>query len=135
MTTPIKPIGWVTTLTTITKDIKEMYSTVMTIENSPLKNLDPRVAHMVFQCLAFVWSGLFAAMIGSYMAFGISAFFHICLITGVFLTAITFRQAEQNKKAFNLRPGYHSVSRTRHNLWINGQKVELDDKDPGGEHE
>ena len=33
MTTPMKPIGWVTTLTTITKDIKEMYSTVMTIEN------------------------------------------------------------------------------------------------------
>ena len=102
-----KPIGWVTTLTTIKQDIGIMYSSVMTIENSPLRKLDPRVAHMVFQCLAFVWSGLFAAMLGSYMAFGISAMFHICLITGIFITAVTMNEADKRPQTFNRIGGYN----------------------------
>ena len=31
--------------------------------------------------------------------------------------------------------GYHNTTRSRQNLWVSGQKVELDKKDPGGEHE
>ena len=102
-----KPIGWATTLTTVKKDLGLMYSSVMTIENSPLRKLDPRVSHMVFQCLAFVWSGLFAAMLGSYMAFGISAMFHICLITGIFITAVTMREADKRPQTFNRFNGYN----------------------------
>ena len=130
-----KPIGWATTISELINIPREMWDRVMTVEKSPLRNLDPMVGHMIFQCLFFIWSGIFALMVGSYLAFGISAAFHLLLVSGVTITVVTFRQAEQNKKAFNLRPGYHSVSRTRHNLWINGQKVELDEKDPGGEHE
>lgn len=31
--------------------------------------------------------------------------------------------------------GYHSTTRSRQNLWVDGKQVELDQKDPGGEHE
>ena len=133
------PIGWVTTIKTVVALPRNMWNSVMTIEHSPLRNLDPMVAHMIFQCLFFVWSGIFAVMIGSYMAFGISAAFHLLLISGITITAVTFRQADKNpqsvNKLFKLRPGYHSVSRTRQVMWIDGEKIELDPKDPGGEHE
>jgi hypothetical protein len=96
-----KPIGWASTVSTLVAEIPLMWKSVMTIENSPLKNLDPRAAHMVFQCLAFVWSGIFAAMISSYQAFGISAMFHVLLIGGVFITAMTFRSANKQKYPTN----------------------------------
>lgn len=90
--------GIVNTIGYIFVEIKLMYNSVMTIENSPLKKFDPMVAHMVFQVLALVWSGVFAAMIGSYIAFGISAAFHIFLITGVLVTALAFQTAERKGK-------------------------------------
>ena len=135
MTKQVRPIGWANTILST----KEAWDSIMTINGSSLRKLDPRVAHMVFQILAFMWSGIFAVMIGSYMAFGISAAFHLVFITGVFITAITLNAADKNPQKvntlFNLRPGYHSVSRTRQTMWINGQKVKLDANDPGGEHE
>ena len=101
MTTPTKPIGWATTISTLFSIPREMWDSVMTVEKSPLRNLDPMVAHMIFQCLFFIWSGLFAVMVGSYYAFGISAIFHICLITGITLTGTVFRQAENNPESIN----------------------------------
>lgn len=96
-----KPIGWATTIKTVLNSPKDMWDTVMTVEKSPLKNLDPMVGHMIFQCLFFVWSGLFAVMVGSYMVFGISAIAHMALVTGVTLTVIVFRQAENNPESIN----------------------------------
>lgn len=101
MATTPTPIGWATTIKTITSIPREMWDSVMTVEKSPLRNLDPMVAHMVFQCLFFIWSGLFAVMVGSYVVFGISAIAHMALITGVTLTAVTFRQAENNPESIN----------------------------------
>jgi len=96
-----KPIGWATTLTGLASLPREMWDSVMTIENSPLRKLDPMVAHMIFQCLFFIWSGLFAVMVGSFIAFGISAAIHVLLITGITITAVTFRQAENNPDSIN----------------------------------
>jgi len=101
MNTTPKPIGWVTTISTLAAIPKDMWDSVMTVEKSPLRNLDPMVAHMIFQSLFFIWSGLFAVMIGSYIAFGISAVFHMVLISGVTITAMTFRQAERNPESIN----------------------------------
>lgn len=98
--------GMVNTVSKILSEFKDMYSTVMTIENSPLKNFDPIVAHMVFQILSFIWSGIFALMLGSYIAFGISATFHLLFVAGIFITALVFSQG--NKASMALRAdGYN----------------------------
>ena len=141
MSTPeFKPIGWANTIKTVASMPRDAWNSVMTIEHSPLRKLDPRVGHMVFQILAFMWSGIFAIMIGSITAFGVSAVFHIVFITGVFITALVFNKADKSPQAvnsvFSLRTdGYHSVSRTRQFMWIDGKKIKLDPRDPGGEHE
>lgn len=95
MNTTPRSIGYVNTITFLFKSIKSMFASVLTIENSPLKNFDPIVAHMMFQVLALLWSGIFAAMLGSYIAFGISAAFHIFLISGVLVTALVFREGNK----------------------------------------
>lgn len=83
------------------KGAKGAWDSLMTIEHSPLRKLDTRVAHMIYQCLAFVWSGLFAIMIGSTMAFGISAIFHVALIGGIFITAAVMNEADKNPDRLN----------------------------------
>jgi hypothetical protein len=98
MDNKFKPIGWASSLSTLITEIPLMWKSVMTIENSPLKNFEPRAAHMIFQCLAFIWSGIFAAMISSYQAFGISALFHVLFISGVFITVMTFNTANGKQK-------------------------------------
>ena len=114
-----KPVGWATTISSLISIPREMWDTVITVEKSPLKNLDPMVGHMIFQCLFFIWSGIFAVMVGSYVAFGLSAAFHILLISGVTITAVTFRQAENNPE---------SISKIVRDNIINARA-------PGGEHE
>ena len=139
-TKEFRPVGWANTIVSLGTTAKETWQSVMTIEHSPLRKLDPRVGHMVFQVLAFMWSGIFAIMVGSITAFGISAIFHIVFITGVFITTIVFKTVDEKPESvnslFKLRTdGYHSVSRTRQYMWINGERVVLDARDPGGEHE
>ena len=115
-----RPIGWATTLTEIASIPRDMWDSVMTIEKSPLRNLDPMVGHMIFQCLFFIWSGIFALMVGSYLAFGISAAFHLLLVSGVTITVVTFRQAERNPESLN-------------NILKSGRKY--NGRANGGEHE
>jgi len=91
--------GWATTIKTIVAIPKNAYDSVMTIQSSPLRNLDPITAHMMFQVLAFIWSGLFAAILGSIFAFGISVVAHILFISGITITAITFRTANTSPQA------------------------------------
>ena len=115
-----KPIGWATTISELINIPREMWDSVMTVEKSPLRNLDPMVGHMIFQCLFFIWSGIFALMIGSYLAFGISAAFHLLLVSGVTITVVTFRQAERNPESLN-------------NILKSGRKY--NGRANGGEHE
>ena len=56
------------------------WKSVLTVEHSPLKKLHPQVAHMLFLILGFMWSGIFAAAVGSIQWFGLSAFIHILII-------------------------------------------------------
>jgi hypothetical protein len=115
-----KPIGWATTISELINIPREMWDSVMTVEKSPLRNLDPMVGHMIFQCLFFIWSGIFALMVGSYLAFGISAAFHLLLVSGVTITVVTFRQAERNPESLN-------------NILKSGRKY--NGRANGGEHE
>lgn len=93
--------GMANTVVSLATIVKDAYRSVMTIEHSPLKNFDPIVAHMMFQVLAFVWSGIFAMMLGSFLAFGISAAFHVLFISGVCITAMVFK--EGNKRSLPYR--------------------------------
>ena len=122
--------------------IKDFWNSIMTIEGSALRKLDPRVAHMVFMILAFMWSGIFSIMVGSITAFGISAIAHVALISGTAITVMIFNEADKRPDSFNktvksitFKSGYNSGPRARQNMWVNGKKVKLDANDPGGEHE
>ena len=120
--------------------LKDMWNSVMTIEHSPLRKLDPRVGHMVFTILGFMWSAIFGIVImESLNGFFISAIVHIVLISGVAITAMVFNEADKrpetfNETAFQIKKGYHTISRTRQHMWNNGKKIKLDKDDPGGEH-
>jgi hypothetical protein len=51
------------------------------------------------QVLAYMWSLVFAAWVGSALVFGISAVGHAILLIGVFFTAGVFRHARRNTSA------------------------------------
>ncbi len=59
-------------------------------------------------------------MVGSYYIFGISALFHMALVSGVTVTVVTFRQAERNPESLN-------------NILKSGRKY--NGRANGGEHE
>lgn len=87
---------------------REMWNSVMTIEDSPLRHLsrlDPMAAHAMFQILAWMWSAIFALWIGNFIWFAISGMGHVLLIAGIFLTAMTYKESE--KRAINPRDGYN----------------------------
>ena len=117
--------------------IIDCWDTVMDHERNPLRHIpDLHVRHMIMQVLAFLWSAVFAIGIAdSILAFGISAMAHVLLLGVTVITVATFKMAETNPGFFSLKKGYHTISRSRQHLWVNGQKVKLPEGDPGGEHE
>tara|TARA_Y100000748_G_scaffold254377_1_gene220331 strand:+ start:247 stop:474 length:228 start_codon:yes stop_codon:yes gene_type:complete len=72
---------------------------------------------------------------GSIIVFGISTVAHILILAGVAITVGTFKIAEKRPTFFLRKDGYHSTSRSRQNMWVNGKKIKLDPNDVGGEHE
>jgi len=116
------------------KFVYETWNSVMNHDINPLKNIpDTNTRHMVMQVLAWMWCIVFSFYVGSSVVFGISAIAHTLLLAAIAITVATFETARNKPELFSLRPGYHSVSRTRQFMWINGQRVVLDANDPGGE--
>ena len=91
MNNKVTPIGWGKTIL----GMKDAWKSVMTIKNSPLRNLPPQLGLMVFSILAVMWSGIFACIINNPYAFGISAGGHLLVIFGIFITAIVYDSAEK----------------------------------------
>lgn len=91
MNDKVTPIGWAKTILNVT----DAWKSIMTIKNSPLRNLPPQLGLMVFSILAVMWSGIFACIINNPYAFAISAGGHLIVICGIFITAITFDSAEK----------------------------------------
>tara|TARA_B100000925_G_scaffold100823_1_gene73863 strand:+ start:728 stop:1054 length:327 start_codon:yes stop_codon:yes gene_type:complete len=91
MSKKVTPIGWGKTIL----GMKDAWNGIMTIKNSPLRNLPPQLGLMVFSILAIMWSGIFAALINNPYAFGISAGGHLLVIFGIFITAIVYDSAEK----------------------------------------
>ena len=116
--------------------VYECWTSVMDAEKNPLRHIpDLQTRHLVLQILAWMWCIVFSMYIGSFVVFGVSAIAHIIVLAAIAITVGTFETAKRKPELFNLRPGYHSVSRSRQYMWVNGQKVVLDKRDPGGEHE
>ena len=113
------------------------WNAVMDHNMNPLRNIpDLNTRHMVMQVLAWMWCIVFSSYFGSMWMFGITAIAHVIVLAAIAITVGTFAVAKKNPSLFNLRSdGYHSVSRARGYMWINGKKVMLDPNDPGGEHE
>ncbi len=65
--------------------------------------------------------------------FGITAIAHVFILAAVVLTVATFETARQRPDFFVKFPT-STPSRSRNMYW-NGQKIELDPQDKGGEHE
>ena len=122
------------------KDMKEMvvnsWDGVMNMNINPLRHIpDTNTRHMVLQVLAWMWCIVFSFYVGSFWVFGISMIAHTMFLAAIAVTVAVFETAKRKPEVFSLRPGYHSVSRTRQYMWVNGQRVVLDANDPGGEHE
>jgi len=119
------------------KAVYDGWNLVMDDKRNPLSNIpDLNTRHMVMQVLAWMWCIVFSAYFGSMWIFGFTAIAHVMILAAIAVTVGTFETAKRNPRVFNLRTdGYHSVSRTRGHMWINGKKVMLDANDPGGEHE
>lgn len=113
------------------------WNSIMDYNLNPLRHIpDLQTRHLVMQVLAWMWCIIFSMSLGSIVTFGISAIAHTLLIAGIVITVGTFTAARKKPELFKLRTdGYHSVSRTRQYMWVNGKKVKLDPNDPGGEHE
>ena len=117
------------------------WNLVMDDRRNPLSNIpDMQTRHVVMQLLAWMWCIIFSLSVGSITVFSISAIAHTLLIGGLILTVATFETAKRRPEIFSLRlehgtVGYHSPGRSRQYMWVNGKKVKLDDRDPGGEHE
>ena len=125
----------------MTKFIVDCWNTVMDHRINPLSNIpDMQTRHVVMQLLAWMWCIIFSLSVGSITVFSVSAVAHTLLIGGLILTVATFETAKRRPQAFNLRlehgtVGYHNPGRSRQYMWVNGEKVKLDERDPGGEHE
>jgi len=116
--------------------IYDSWNSVMDAKHNPLRNIkDIQVRHLVLQILAWMWCIVFAAMVGSWTVWGISVVAHLLLIAGIVITVAAFETAKRSPQSFNFIKGYHSPSRSRNYMWINGEKFILPENDPGGEHE
>ena len=116
--------------------IYDSWNGVMNMDKNPLRHIpDTNTRHMVLQVLAWMWCIVFSMWVGSFWVMGASMIAHAFILAAIVVTVATFETAKRKPHLFSLRPGYHSVSRTRQTMWINGQRVKLDANDPGGEHE
>ena len=79
--------------------IIDSWSVIMIQDKTPLKHIQNlMVRHMIFQILAWMWCIIFSLIVGSFIAFGISAAAHTLLLAGIFITYSTFKVAEKSSR-------------------------------------
>ena len=84
--------------------IYEAYKYIFDSSKNPLRHIpDPTSRMFIMIILAFMWSGAFAAYIGSILYFGISIAAHIVLILMFFFTVAVFYDAEKNNSSWLLK--------------------------------
>ena len=64
--------------------IVNSWNAVMDDKRNPLSNIpDMNTRHMVMQVLAWMWCIVFAFIVGSWTAFGVSAVLHVVLLAAI----------------------------------------------------
>jgi hypothetical protein len=80
------------------------YQYIFDSSKNPLRHIpDPTSRMFIMTILAFMWSGAFAAYIGSITYFGLSIAAHIVLILMFFFTVAVFYDAEKNQSSWLLK--------------------------------
>lgn len=115
--------------------IYDSWNSVMNADRNPLRHIpDLSTRHMVLQVLAWMWCIVFSMWIGSFWVMGASMIGHAFLLAAIVVTVATFETAKR-KPSFFMNFPTSTPSRSRQYMWVNGQKVKLDENDKGGEHE
>lgn len=84
--------------------IYEFYQYIFDSKKNPLRHIpDPASRMFIMIILAFMWSGAFAAYLGSIIYFGVSIAAHIILLLMFFFTAAVFYDAEKNQSSWLLK--------------------------------
>jgi hypothetical protein len=77
------------------------WNLVMDDKRNPLSNIpDLQVRHLVMQVLAWMWCIVFAFIVGSWTAFGVSAVMHVVLLAAIAITVGTFETARRQPQYF-----------------------------------
>ena len=77
------------------------WNVVMDHNLNPLSNIpDLNTRHMIMQVLAWMWCIVFAFIVGSWTAFGISAIVHVVLLAAIAITVGTFETARRAPQYF-----------------------------------
>jgi 4-hydroxybenzoate polyprenyltransferase len=115
-----------------------MYRTAVVLfddTKNDLRALPKTVRLQILVVLSFLWSTAFSLYIFTVPLFiygWLGVFFgHLAII---FVAYYTFKQF-QDIHRFRIDPNYHTQTRSRQNLWVNGKQIKLPQDDPGGEHE
>ena len=72
---------------------------VMDSASNPLMRVPKMQRFQMMQVLAWMWSLVFTAWVGSALVFGASVVGHAILLIGIFFTAGVFRHARPNTSA------------------------------------
>jgi len=73
--------------------MKQIYDLIMNAEKNPLRHLPLAQRYQAMALLSAMWTTAFCVGIGSWAYYGELMILHIAALTGVFITALTFRQA------------------------------------------
>ena len=77
------------------------WNAVMDDRRNPLINIpDLQVRHLVMQVLAWMWCIVFAFIVGSWTAFGVSVIAHVILLAAIVITVGTFETARRAPQYF-----------------------------------
>ena len=121
------------------KDLTNWFHNTATVLFDDTKNdlraLPKTVRLQILIVLSALWSTAFSVWVFTVPMFiygWLGMFLGHLLI--IFVAYYTFKQF-QDIRRFRTDPNYHTPTRSRQNLWINGKQTKLPKDDPGGEHE
>ena len=100
-----------------------------------LRALPKTVRLQILIVLSGLWSTAFSLYIFTVPMF-VYGWLGVLLghLAVIFVVYYTFKQF-QDLRRFRTDPNYHTLTRSRQNVWINGKQTKLPKDDVGGEHE